>query len=669
MGDSRAIVPFVPFRQPNDGAIVPYAGRPTTVVQEIMNKFVSSRSVTRYTNENVLLMVWLFDEDAEMYLHDWIVERMVKAHETDEEASTQQRKHLRAVCKEALANVNKIDNNCPIILEKITFNVFSHFLTTRRNRHGNLLSKSAYGSIRSALMYLHKLAGYETSIEFRQDMTQFNRGIKRKVAEEKMETGVSLEEGKKAMTFEVYKLMCDKLIKTGTNEATFAHLFLILEWNLMARSDNCKNLQLGHIEWRHDCLVFFFGKTKGDQTGDHSDTPWHVYSNPTQPTICPVLALAKYLLSNPDILKSGSPLFPGNDQYNRFIKAFHRIIHDNIQEFKALGVEENMLGSHSCRKGAITLVSTGCTVSPPLASVCLRAGWSMGAVKDRYIHYEKAGDQFTGRSVCGISSTTKEFALSPVYWDFTNVDDEAATSVASTIAETVVDSNEVSSCTFELLRFLFAAICYHYDFLTNKLSQSDKLRASPLFIAAGLFEHKNAATTAYPWTATQYTTLPTGIPPHSMILVELETVKNELNEQTTTIIANLKEELDRRSVGGTDYETKQLLNELKGMLQQNRLATNETTQDERNDDDVGDFILDMEDTDNTTTVNRKLPPSLKVYGTKNGHFQLVPDNFQFPTLTLATLVSMWFCGDKANSIPPYKLLKSWDLSVFPPLYS
>ena len=55
-----------------------------------------------------------------------------------------------------------------------------------------------------------------------------------------------------------------------------------------------------------------------------------------------------------------------------------------------------------------------------MASICLTAQWSMGNVKDRYIHYEKAGDQFTGRSVTGISSVTKEFTISPVYQDYTD---------------------------------------------------------------------------------------------------------------------------------------------------------------------------------------------------------------------------------------------------------
>ena len=57
-----------------------------------------------------------------------------------------------------------------------------------------------------------------------------------------------------------------------------------------------------------------------------------------------------------------------------------------------------------------------------MSSICLRAGWSMGSIKDMYIHYEKAGDQFVGRSATTISSMTKKFAVSPCYFDTTLLD-------------------------------------------------------------------------------------------------------------------------------------------------------------------------------------------------------------------------------------------------------
>ena len=227
-----------------------------------------------------------------------------------------------------------------------------------------------------------------------------------------------------------------------------------------------------------------------------------------------------------------------------------------------MGVEKNTLGTHSCRKGAITVVSTGCTVSPPIASICLRAGWTLGTVKDRYIHYNKAGDQFCGRCVTGISSLKKEFATSPVYWDFTKSKQMGRIGVKKTLEDYFLNANEMQPHVFELIRYLFAALCFHFDFLEEKLPKESKLRASPLYNAISNFEFCTEAKIAYPWTATEYRPQQSGIPPHSMLLIEIEKLKKALSDQTTTIINSLKEELDNRSVRGTEYRTNEILMEV-----------------------------------------------------------------------------------------------------------
>ena len=153
-------------------------------------------------------------------------------------------------------------------------------------------------------------------------------GIKRKSAKQKAESGVSLEEGKKPVSFAVYKKMCEILYK-GNGESRsdylFAHAFLTLEWNLMARSDNCLRMHVSRFQWYGDSLQFFFGKHKHSQTGENSSEPWHVYANPKNPFICPILALSKYVFSNPDLVNDGKNLlFPGEHQYERFIKIFNK---------------------------------------------------------------------------------------------------------------------------------------------------------------------------------------------------------------------------------------------------------------------------------------------------------------------------------------------------------
>ena len=47
-------------------------------------------------------------------------------------------------------------------------------------------------------------------------------------------------------------------------------------------------------------------------------------------------------------------------------------------------------------------------------------------MKDRYIHHESAGYQFVGRTVCGLSCLSKEFACSPCYFDFTETGENEA---------------------------------------------------------------------------------------------------------------------------------------------------------------------------------------------------------------------------------------------------
>ena len=52
------------------------------------------------------------------------------------------------------------------------------------------------------------------------------------------------------------------------------------------------------------------------------------------------------------------------------------------------------------------------------ASICILSCWSMCPVKDRYIHYEKAGDQFVGIAVTGISLLSKYVGVYPVHFTY-----------------------------------------------------------------------------------------------------------------------------------------------------------------------------------------------------------------------------------------------------------
>ena len=206
-------------------------------------------------------------------------------------------------------------------------------------------------------------------------------GTKIVIVDNTRESVASLYEGKRATSFEVYTRLCEELYNGKGDDHLFAHAFLTMECNIMARSDNCVNIHVQHIQWRSDNLIYCFGTLKGNQTGDRANDHWHQYSNPNNPTIFPVLALAKYFFSHPVILTTNSKLLPGYYQYEIFLKIFHKIVNDNLEEFQSIGVEKRTLGYHSFRKGSITIVASGCTVSPPVAYIFLRACLSMGPIK------------------------------------------------------------------------------------------------------------------------------------------------------------------------------------------------------------------------------------------------------------------------------------------------
>jgi hypothetical protein len=222
----------------NNGAIVAFNGRPTNAVEQIMRRVVSHSSEAGYANQNTTLILWLYDNDElrEELLHDWMVDVLnnttIQDREHDEGLTSAKKKgkrtNTRAAIKRALQAINPTEKNSPIILEKFTFNVFSHYLTQRKNKQQTYLSKTSYSGIRSAFVHLYRMSGVAMEEKMKQDISQFMGGMKRVVASAKATNGQSLDEGKKAMTFDVYKKLCDILYRGVGEDYLFAHTFLTL---------------------------------------------------------------------------------------------------------------------------------------------------------------------------------------------------------------------------------------------------------------------------------------------------------------------------------------------------------------------------------------------------------------------------------------------------------
>ncbi len=112
-------------------------------------------------------------------------------------------------------------------------------------------------------------------------------------------------------------------------------------------------------------------------------------------------------------------------------------------------------------------------------------------VKDRYLKYEAAGDQFVGRCAACPDLLSKDFAISPPFWDFSASDDgephspeeevQLEQELESFLKERLPSYNNIRKTTLNVAQVLLATICYHHEYLKATLSQSSLVRASRIF--------------------------------------------------------------------------------------------------------------------------------------------------------------------------------------------
>ena len=82
-----------------------------------------------------------------------------------------------------------------------------------------------------------------------------------------------------------------------------------------------------------------------------------------------------------------------------------------VPDNQDLGASKEDLGSHSNRKGAASYLC-GLSVNLSAVNIFLQAGWSVGAVQDRYIFSGPGGDQIVGRANAGLDPNSRNIACS-----------------------------------------------------------------------------------------------------------------------------------------------------------------------------------------------------------------------------------------------------------------
>jgi hypothetical protein len=520
------------------------------------------------------------------------------------------------------------------------------------------LAISSVTLYKSALKWYYKEHKCMMSPEVNQELDTLLKGYKRRVSDLKLNGKMPVFEGKYHLPFQGYLTLSKLLFRSErSDEQLFAWPFLVLQWNLIARTATVSSMMMEHIGWEGDSLLISTPKHKGDQEGANCFSR-HLYANPGTPQICPVLALAvltfaRSLRHDPSSVDNAAPanfrVFDGPNSSARFSDTLSRCIARVPQdEVSLLGAEKKQLGTHSVRKGAATYC-TGMINGPSIVQVFLRAGWSLGKVQDRYLFAGAGGDQLTGRMLSGLSFNQCSFALLPPHFTEAGmqlIDWDRIMPLHSRLPDTFKRA----------LPHLLASICYHESWLKETLPPAHQIFSTRLFasgLLATLKPHVLGGSNVCSITGLRAT----GIPSHLAIAHELVAVVQHTQQ--------LKEALLSRCDGLPVELTNMLLSKfsINGALpitmenMREMLATVVT----QLRSEMREVRVDVE-----ASQPSIVPPSadsrfqMWLWG---GRLHMVPAGWSLPSsLSLNDTWHLWHFGHLTACISPLRGLRKFDLS-------
>ncbi|KAL7564231.1 hypothetical protein ACA910_012259 [Epithemia clementina (nom. ined.)] len=211
-----------------------------------------------------------------------------------------------------------------------------------------------------------------------------------------------------------------------------------------------------------------------------------------------------------------------------------------------MSIDTSDLGTHSIRKGAITYMSL-LPSGPSVAAICIRTGWTLGNVKDIYMRYLSAGDQFVGRCLALLPLLKTEFAASPPLflpdweqWAYNSWKQQFP--MVATLP------------TLQRLSLMcLASLVYNRSFIVESLSVNHVVQiTSALFrdaAALDLVANNDIVTVRFPWSAGEDHQF-TGVPPHVCILQEISYVKEQQKRMADRFLSKIREVIDEAGVGG-----------------------------------------------------------------------------------------------------------------------
>ena len=561
------------------------------------------------------------------------------------------------------------------------------------------IAVSTMQGYKSALKWMYSEAHVLFTREMDDWLDRFILGYRKIVAEKKLKGIMSIAEGKQPISFSGFCYLCYVLMTLVPKKnnypwkvSVFGWSFETMAWNIIGRCSNVHALMLQHFDWREDALLVTVPKHKGDQTGNSLSQQKHVYANPLQPQICPILALAVLIICRHRMTgaqgqaKQKQRLYT-EDSKQRFGTILGTLLNDYelIPEDVNLGAARRSdLGTHSYRKGAATYLC-GLSICLSAVNIFLRAGWSVGAVQDRYIFAGTGGDQVVGRAATGLPINNRDFAILPPHFTSAGMDRVRSIGLAN-----LVEGFESFPRNFQrVVPFLLASVVYHQNYLRQHLHAghplwNQRIFVSPITVDGRVFQNGAKALEGLAvcgWDRDDDTSMQaTGIPSHVLLANELSDIKRKIETslgdinnrlqrveealaalptdlQSTLPKALSREIMDHFQIEGviplTYADVVRLLDERQSTLLQHidRLATTPRTTDETT-------------LPSPPTTGQELQlghHSVFQYFQWGGVLQcFVPEGFKFPMeCDIKTMWNLWYFGNGDLKIHPYRKMSPY----------
>ena len=463
--------------------------------------------------------------------------------------------------------------------------------------------------------------------------------------------------GKSPMTPELYKNVCRWFLEWGSTEGIFCACFFAFTWQLACRSNNTARIRYGHMSWTFfDAMHVRFRHTKTQQHGEARRQKRACYSNPFEWYIDLPLLMGLYFATNFNTSqRRGMKLFPGGakNQSSRVSHLFKKLLLEHKDQVLAMGYDSiNELGLHSIRKGVSTHLAS-LPGGPPPAALCLRAGWSMGPVKDIYYHQTQGGDEFVGRCAAMLNMFNGNFACSSAFFEGDDI--ELRTLADEAVKDNFPQHHEMDGMKRILHRCL-ASMIYHRNTILQ-LPPNHIARSIMMFRQSSPSVHTNILAghvkIVHSW---ETTTELTGIPPHVKTLVDITAIKATQDTMVDSVfervIAGVQDLLDTRQIGGGELTACWLKDMVVTAVAPQFDALNVTLNRAL---DRGYNPLPLQQIE-SNYIQRPVN-NVRMHG---GMFSRLPSSYEFPNAGVYDLWIKWNIRDDVRDIPPLKTLHSKD---------